>query len=121
MPSPLIGVFMKRHSWIIAGLLCMLGLHAVTRIVDITGAGQYTSIQTAVTESSPGDTVLVYPGRYFENVTIRCGSISLISMEAVTGDTTYISITTIDGGLISSGLWVSENIQNVKVRGFTIN
>jgi len=26
-----------------------IGLHAVTRIVDITGAGQYTSIQAAVT------------------------------------------------------------------------
>ena len=39
MPSPLIGVFMKRHRWIIAWLLCMMGigLHAVTRIVDITG------------------------------------------------------------------------------------
>jgi len=43
---PLIGVVMKRNRWIIAGLLCLIGIgmHAVTRIVDISGAGQYMSI-----------------------------------------------------------------------------
>ncbi|MCB5260286.1 MAG: hypothetical protein WCS58_07525, partial [Candidatus Cloacimonadaceae bacterium] len=60
---------MKRNRCIIAWLLSMMsiGLHAVTRIVDITGAGQYTSIQPAINASSPGDSVLVYPGRYFES------------------------------------------------------
>ncbi|HPX67258.1 MAG TPA: hypothetical protein PLM43_04705, partial [Candidatus Syntrophosphaera sp.] len=63
---------MKGYRWLIAGLLCMIGfgLPAVTRIVDISGAGQYTSIQTAVTASSSGDSILVYPGRYMENVNI---------------------------------------------------
>ena len=82
---------MKRHRWIIAGLLSMLGigLHAVTRIVDITGSGQYTSIQTAVTASSQGDTILVYPGRYYENISIQTSGISVISLEAITGDAEY--------------------------------
>ena len=113
---------MKRNRWIIAGLLCMtgIGLHAVTRIVDITGAGQYTSIQTAVTASSPGDTVLVFPGRYYENIRISNSDISLVSLEAITSESAYIDSTIIDGGLVSSGLWVSENMQLVTIRGFTL-
>jgi len=97
-----------------------IGLHAVTRTVDITGAGQYTSIQTAVTASSPGDTVLVYPGRYYENIRISNSDISLISLEAITNESAYIDSTIIDGGLVSSGLWVSENMQLVTIRGLTI-
>jgi len=97
-----------------------MGLPAVTRIVDVSGAGQYTSIQTAVTASSPGDTVLVYPGTYTENIRIRDNTISLFSLEAITADSSFIASTVIDGGLISSGLWVSENMQNIKIRGFTI-
>ena len=122
MPSPLIGVFMKRHRWIIAGLLSMLGigLHAVTRIVDITGAGQYTSIQTAITASSQGDTILVYPGRYYENISIQTSGISVISLEAITGDAEYVDSTIIDGGAISWGVWIRQNSQNITVRGFSI-
>ncbi|HOC95649.1 MAG TPA: right-handed parallel beta-helix repeat-containing protein [Candidatus Cloacimonadota bacterium] len=113
---------MQRYRWIIAGLLCLMGmgLRAVTRIVDINGAGQYTSIQTAVTASSPGDTVLVYPGTYTENIRIRGNTISLFSLEAITSDSSFIASTVIDGGLISSGLRVNENVRNIKVRGFTI-
>ena len=57
-PSPFIGVVMQRYRWIIAGLSPRngMGLSAVARIVDISGAGQYTSIQTAVSASSLGDT-----------------------------------------------------------------
>jgi len=122
MPSPLIGVFMKRNRWIIAWLLSMMsiGLHAVTRIVDITGAGQYTSIQTAVSASSPGDTVLVYPGRYYENISIQTSGISVISLEALTGDAEYVDSTIIDGGAISWGVWIRQNSQNITVRGFSI-
>ncbi|MDD2313180.1 MAG: FlgD immunoglobulin-like domain containing protein [Petrimonas sp.] len=113
---------MKRNRWIIAWLLSMMsiGLHAVTRIVDITGAGQYTSIQTAVSASSPGDTVLVYPGRYYENISIQTSGISVISLEALTGDTEYVDSTIIDGGAISWGIWVRQNSQNIAIRGFSI-
>jgi len=122
MPSPLIGVFMKRNRWIIAWLLCMMGigLHAVTRIVDITGSGQYTSIQTAITASSQGDTILVYPGRYYENISIQTNGISVISLEALTGDAEYVDSTIIDGGAISWGIWVRQNSQNITIRGFSI-
>jgi hypothetical protein len=122
LPSPLIGVVMKRYRWIVTGLLCMIGigLHAVTRTVDITGAGQYTSIQTAVSESSQGDTVLVYPGRYMENVNISVSNIAVVSLEYASNDPSYIESTIIDGSLNAPGIRINQNVQNVTIRGFSI-
>jgi len=114
---------MKMYRWIITGLLCMMGIgvYAVTRIVDIAGAGQYTSIQTAVNASSPGDTVLVYPGSYLENISIiQKSNISVISLEATSGNPTYIESTIIDGQAISGGIWIRQNSQNITIRGFSI-
>ncbi len=113
---------MNRYRWIVTWLLCLIGigLHAVTRIVDITGAGQYTSIQTAINASSPGDTVLVHPGRYQENISIQNNNISVISLEAITGNPIYIDSTIIDGRAISWGIWVRQNSQNITIRGFSI-
>ena len=90
---------MTIHRSIIIGLLCVIGIaaHAVTRTVSLDGSQQYTSIQTAVSASSPGDTVLVYPGRYLESVIINVQGLSLVSLEAITGDPAYIDSTVIDG------------------------
>jgi len=121
-PSPFIGVTMQRYRWIIAGLLCLMGmgLRAITRIVDINGAGQYSSIQTAVTASSPGDSILVYPGRYMENVNISVNNIVIVSLEYSSNDPSYIASTIIDGGLNARGIRVNQNVQNISIRGFSI-
>lgn len=113
---------MKGYRWLIAGLLCMIGfgLPAVTRIVDISGAGQYTSIQTAVTASSSGDSILVYPGRYMENVNISVNNIVIVSLEYSSNDPSYIASTIIDGGLNARGIRVNQNVQNISIRGFSI-
>lgn len=113
---------MKRHRWIIAWLLFMMsiGLHAVTRIVDITGAGQYTSIQTAVTASSAGDTVLVYPGRYMENVNISVSNLTVVSLEYASNDPSFIESTIIDGNLNAPGIRINQNVQNIRIQGFSI-
>ena len=97
-----------------------ISMYAVTRIVDITGAGQYTSIQTAVTASSAGDTVLVYPGRYQENINISVGNITIISLEYAFNDPSYIESTIIDGGLNAQGIRINQNVQNINIRGFSI-
>jgi len=121
-PSPFIGVTMQRYRLIIAGLLCLMGmgLRAVTKIVDISGAGQYTSIQAAINASSPGDSVLVYPGRYCESVIIGTNNIYLFSQEYLTNNPDYIESTIIDGNGNSLCLRIMENIQNVLVRGFSL-
>jgi len=50
----------------LVGSLC-----AVTRIVDINGSGQFTSIQAGINAASVGDTVKVLPGFYQEAITLN--------------------------------------------------
>jgi hydrogenase maturation factor len=97
-----------------------IGINAVTRIVDITGAGQYTSIQTAVTSSSAGDTVLVHPGRYIENINVSVSNIAIISMEYASSDPSFIESTIIDGNLNAPGIRINQNVQNIRIQGFSI-
>ena len=97
-----------------------IGLSAITRTVDIAGAGQYTSIQTAVTASSSGDTVMVYPGVYLENVNVSLSNITIVSLEYTFNDPSYIESTIIDGSMNSPGIKINQNIQNIRIRGFSI-
>ena len=75
---------------------------STTLNVKQDGTGDYTVIQTAIDAANPGDTVLVYPGRYFENLTIGTDNLTLMSLEGTTGDPAYIDTTIIDG---ASGLY----------------
>ena len=54
--------------------------------MDIDGTGQYITIQSALNASVTGDIVLVYPGRYIENVVISTSGITLESLEATTNN-----------------------------------
>ncbi len=113
---------MTKHRAFIAALICMIGItaQAVTRKVALDGTQQYASIQTAVSSSSQGDTVLVYPGRYLENISVWVSGVSIISLEAVTGNPAYIDSTVVDGQAVSWGIWVRQNSQNITIRGFSI-
>jgi hypothetical protein len=96
-------------------------MEALTRTVNIDGTGQYTSIQNAINASASGDTVLAYPGRYLENISIiQKSNVSVISLEATSGNPTYIESTIIDGQAISWGMWIRQNSQNIIIRGFSI-
>ncbi|MBN1213789.1 MAG: right-handed parallel beta-helix repeat-containing protein [candidate division Zixibacteria bacterium] len=68
---------------------------------DETGDGSssnpYATIQHAVNNSSDGDTVLVSPGTYHENIDITSREISIVSRYFITDDTSYITSTIIDG------------------------
>ncbi len=101
-------------------LMLCLSLAATTRIVDINGTGQYTSIQTAVTACTSGDTVLVYPGRYLENVNISVGNIVIQSLEHATNDPSFIESTVIDGSMLAQGIRINQNVQNITIRGLSI-
>ena len=95
-------------------------LVALTLNVKQDGSGDYTSIQTALDAANPGDTVLVHPGRYFENLTIETNNITLMSLEGITGDHAYIDSTIIDGNNDGRCVIVLRDTGQIQIRGFSI-
>ncbi len=62
------------------------GLQAATIIVDPTaGKGNYTTIQAAITAASSGTTILIKPGTYTENLTLKAG----VNLTAFPCDSVY--------------------------------
>jgi len=77
----------------------------------------FATIQGAIDMALDGDTILVQPGTYVENISYG-GGIVLGSMFLITQDTSYISSTIIDGSLgdvvasIGSGTITGFSIKN---------
>lgn len=59
--------------------------------------GDYPTIQQGIQSGGNGDTVLVQPGTYAENIDFNGHDIVLASLFLTTGDTSYIPVTIIDG------------------------
>jgi len=95
-------------------------LSSATIIVDINDGGEYTNIQDGIDNSQDGDTILVYPGTYIENIDFNGKSIVLASLELVTGDASYIDSTIINGGQQSSCIRLHNSEQNAVIQGFSI-
>ncbi|MCF7810978.1 T9SS type A sorting domain-containing protein [bacterium] len=68
-------------------------LHA--NIINVPGDVQ--TIQAAIDRSQDGDTVLVQPGEYSENIDFNGHNIVVGSLYLTTGDTSYVENTIIDG------------------------
>jgi hypothetical protein len=103
---------------IMALMPCLI--FAATLSVKQDGSGDYTVIQAALDAASLGDTVLVHPGRYFENLTIQTSNITLTSLEGTTGDPAYIDSTIIDGNDSDPCVVVAQHVLNDIIRGFSI-
>lgn len=98
-------------------ILCISLITAKT--IDIPS--DYLTIQEGIDASVNGDTVLVQPGTYIENLTIQGKDIILASLFITTSDTSYISNTIIDGSHIRSAIEISHNTTNkALISGFTI-
>jgi parallel beta-helix repeat protein len=80
-----------------------------TLYVGGSGPGNYTKIQDAIDDASNGDTVFVYNGTYYENLTVDT-SINLIGEDKNT--------TIIDGKKHENVIYVSADL--VTIREFTI-
>lgn len=103
-------------------ILCFLiisNLYAISRIVDINGSMAYTSINSAINEAVNGDTILVYPGHYIENVDFMGKSLILKSLYEQTGNDTLIYRTVIDGNYSGSSVKIMESV-NSEISGFRI-
>ena len=90
---------MERVIIVAAIISTFIFTSASARMVIIPG--DYPTIQEGIDSCTDGDTVLVQPGTYVENINFNGHNIVLGSMFLTTGDTTYIAETVIDGG--SSG------------------
>ena len=81
----------------------------------------YPTIQQGIDAGIGGDTVLVQPGTYVENINFNGHNIVLGSLFLTTGDESYISSTVIDGD--SSGTvvsFVNGEDSSTSITGFTI-
>ncbi len=81
----------------------------------------YPTIQEGIDASLDSDTILVQPGTYFENINFNGHNITLGSMFIMTGDTSYISQTVIDGNQNGSVISITYNGgPGTRISGFTI-
>ncbi len=96
-----------------------MGLASII-IVDWNGGGDYTTIQAGINASSSGDTVLVYPGSYYETVTVNDKNIEIGSRYYTTSDTSYISQTMIVSDSIGQYGVVNFTNDQSSLVGFTI-
>lgn len=79
----------------------------------------FITIQEGIDNSTNGDTVLVHPGTYVENLTISGKNIVLASLYFIMGDTSYISQTIIDGSYSGNTIRLLSNSSSL-IEGLTI-
>ncbi len=80
----------------------------------------YPTIQSAINAAYGGDTVLVKPGVYIENLNFNGKNILITSLITPTRDTGYISQTIIDGNAQGPVITINNNESNATIRGFTV-
>ncbi|MCK4367998.1 MAG: right-handed parallel beta-helix repeat-containing protein [Thermoplasmata archaeon] len=100
-------------SVLFVGLSFLPEARATTRYVGGTDSGNYTTIQGAIDDANPGDTIYVYSGTYYEHVVVS-KSLILVGEDR--------STTVIDGEEKSwpSGHVVEVTAEKVSISGFTI-
>ena len=99
--------------------VCSL-LNSFTWHIKQDGTGNFTTIQEGIDISVDSDTVLVYPGTYYENLNMTGKNIALASLEMTTGNPQYIATTIIDGQHHESCIILHNIDIEVTIRGFTI-
>ena len=88
--------------------------------VNDDGGQPFVNINMAISASADGDTILVYPGRYVENVDYMGKNITIASLELTTGDPAYRDSTIIDGNRNGSVIKSQEAVTDAGLLGFTI-
>ncbi len=113
---------MKKQLLITAALLISFFCHATIINVPV----DYSTIQAAIFASVDGDTVLVEPGIYYENINFRGHKIVVTSRYYMSKDTAFIRSTIINGSqainpdTASCVIFNSGEDSTTVLQGFTI-
>ena len=98
--------------------ICSL-LNSITWHIKQDGTGNFTTIQDGINASADNDTVLVFPGTYFENIDYLEKSITVASLYIITAEDSIINQTIIDGNQQYRCVTI-EDCENTSIKGFTI-
>ncbi|RLD60139.1 MAG: hypothetical protein DRN27_08230 [Thermoplasmata archaeon] len=98
--------------------VCSL-LNAITHHIKQDGTGNFTAIQEGIIAATDNDTILVYPGTYYENIDYLEKSLSVASLYIITPEDSLINQTIIDGNQQARCLKINE-CENASIIGFTI-
>ena len=113
-----------RSLWPFLGALAVLAAPATGRIRRVPA--EYRTIQEAIDSAQPGDTVLVAPGRYVENIRFGGKGIVVASEYILTHDPEVITRTIIDGSRpkhpdsASVVMMIEQEDTNAVLSGFTL-
>jgi hypothetical protein len=115
---------MFRPTWLVLGTLMAVAGSPSARIRHVPG--DFATIQAAIDSSAAGDTVLVAPGRYVENIRFGGKGIVVASEYLLTRDPAVIPRTVIDGSrprhpdTASVVLFIDEEDSTAVLSGFTL-
>jgi len=98
--------------------LTLLAFPAFAATLNVGPGQTYTTIQSAIVAAKNGDTVLVYPGTYYENIDFLGKAITVTSTSGPTGGAAN---TIIDGGAIAPVvIFQSGELRNSILSNLTI-
>jgi hypothetical protein len=109
----------NKFAFNVLALLLAISSIAFARIRQVPG--DYASIQDGINECSGGDTLLIQPGTYYENINFNAQYLVLASLFLFSGDYSDIQSTIIDGGGNGSVLRLENGEdERAAIMGFTI-
>ena len=106
-------------------LIILLGISSLLSAtiweIKQDGTGDFISIQEGINAAADGDTVLVHPGTYYENIDFSSKTIVVASLCLTTGDESYKYETIIDGDQNDSCVRITSGEgEGTMICGFTL-
>ena len=112
---------MKRIVLLVLLLALNSSLVAAIYTVSLDGTSDFSAIQDGIDASSNGDTILVYPGTYYENINYNGKNITVASLYLTTQIDSFVKTTIIDGNHNGSVVKViNGEDETAMLCGFTI-